>query len=243
MLTMAGVRMRQYNPQCHQLDLNFYSAMDDSERIRAFEKQATIGAQTSKLARPVMKNNEECDGCTLLWNEANYDAIGKGSSKRRDYLSWDDYFMSMAFLTAQRSKDPNTQVGACIVDTNKRIVGLGYNGFPSGCSDDCLPWAREATSELHKKYLYVCHAEVNAILNKGSADVRKGTLYVALFPCNDCSKVIIQAGIREVVYMSDRYHDTDSSRASRILLQMAGVRLRNYIPSLQSIAIQMNEAP
>lgn len=240
MLTMAGVRMRQYSPKCHRLHLNFYDALDINERSHALKQQNGIESQIVKTATSEAANNKESSCTTLLWNEAKYDATGKGSSKRNDYLSWDDYFMSMAFLTAQRSKDPNTQVGACIVDTNKRIVGLGYNGFPSGCSDDCLPWARDASSELHKKYMYVCHAEVNAILNKGSADVRGGTLYVALFPCNDCSKVIIQAGIREVVYMSDRYHDTDSCRASRILLQMAGVELRNYIPSAASIAIEMS---
>jgi len=148
--------------------------------------------------------------------------------------------MAMAFLTAQRSKDPNTQVGACIVDANKRIVGLGYNGFPAGCSDDDLPWARKADSDLHKKYLYVVHAEVNAILNKGSADVKNSTLYVALFPCNECAKVIIQAGIREVVYMSDHYHDSESCRASRILFQMSGVKLRKHIPKISLICIQLN---
>jgi dCMP deaminase len=149
--------------------------------------------------------------------------------------------MAMAFLTAQRSKDPNTQVGACIVDSNKRIVGLGYNGFPMGCSDDDLPWARHADSELHKKYAYVVHAEVNAILNKGSADLRGSTLYVALFPCNECAKVIIQAGIQEVVYMSDQYHDTDNCRASRILLQMAKIRVRKHIPILSSIEIRIDK--
>ena len=238
MLTMAGIRMRQYTPNCHRLDLNFYSALDDTERQNAFTAQNKIGVDICETIKAEVALN---DSTSLIWKEAKYDVVSVGSSKRNDYLSWDDYFMSMAFLTAQRSKDPNTQVGACIVDTNKRIVGLGYNGFPSGCSDDSLPWAREASSELHKKYLYVCHAEVNAVLNKGSADVREGTLYVALFPCNDCSKVIIQAGISEVVYMSDRYHNTDSCRASRILLQMAGVRLRNYIPSVESIAIELNQ--
>ena len=240
MLTMAGVRMRQYNPKCDRLDLHFYDALDTAERRDAFGKQQAMVPQNDETPKMQSAINDECGYASLLWKEAKYVTGWKGSSsKRTDYLSWDDYFMSMAFLTAQRSKDPNTQVGACIVDTNKRIVGLGYNGFPSGCSDDCLPWAREAASDLHKKYVYVCHAEVNAILNKGSADVRGGTLYVALFPCNDCSKMIIQAGIREVVYMSDRYHNTDSCRASRILLQMAGVQLRNYIPSVASIAIEM----
>jgi dCMP deaminase len=191
----------------------------------------------------------------LLWNEARPDVVvavttnqpddtnhhnNQRQRRRPNYLSWDDYFMSMAFLTAQRSKDPNTQVGACIVDTHRRIVGLGYNGFPTGCSDDVLPWSRTGHSELQTKYMYVCHAEVNAILNKGSANVRDGTLYVALFPCHDCSKMIIQAGIREVVYMSDRYHSTDSCKASRIMLDMAGVKTRNYIPTVSCISIELN---
>lgn len=149
--------------------------------------------------------------------------------------------MAMAFLTAQRSKDPNTQVGACIVDEENRIVGLGYNGFPSGCSDDLLPWARSNSNDLHNKYLYVCHAEVNAILNKGSANVRGATIYVALFPCQNCAKMIIQAGIREVVFMSDAYHDTPGCRASRIMFRCAGVKLRQYIPTMQNLVLNLEQ--
>lgn len=238
LLSMAGVRMRQYKPQHKQLVLDFWKALDIKECERARNQIATaekVEENQSFRREAVLKHRD------LLVKEANYDPLTAVSCRRKVYLSWDDYFMSMAFLTAQRSKDPNTQVGACIVDSNKRIVGLGYNGFPAGCSDDCLPWAREATSELHKKYVYVCHAEVNAILNKGSADVNGATLYVALFPCHDCSKIIIQAGIREVVYMSDRYHDTESCRASRILFQMAGVVLRKYIPKSSSLCIYLDK--
>ena len=149
--------------------------------------------------------------------------------------------MAMAFLTAQRSKDPNTQVGACIVDEENRIVGLGYNGFPSGCSDDQLPWARSNSNGLHNKYLYVCHAEVNAILNKGSANVKGATIYVALFPCQNCAKMIIQAGIREVVFMSDTYHDTPACRASRIMFQCAGVKLRQYTPTMPRLVLDLGQ--
>ena len=162
------------------------------------------------------------------------------STKRDDYISWDDYFMSVAFLSAMRSKDPSTQVGACIVNPDKRIVGIGYNGFPRGCSDDVLPWARvpkEGGSELDTKYPYVTHAEVNAILNKCSADVVGSTMYVALFPCNECAKVIIQAGIAEVVYMSDKYHDTDSCRASRKMFELSGVKTRQHKPQQRQITI------
>ncbi|ETV86829.1 hypothetical protein, variant 3 [Aphanomyces astaci] len=112
--------------------------------------------------------------------------------KRKDYLSWDDYFMSVAFLSSMRSKDPSTQVGACIVNAEKKIVGIGYNGFPNGCDDDVLPWARQAESPLDTKYPYVCHAEMNAILNKNATSVKGCSIYVALFPCNECAKLIIQ---------------------------------------------------
>jgi dCMP deaminase len=128
--------------------------------------------------------------------------------KREDYLSWDDYFMGVAFLSAMRSKDPSTQVGACIVSPEKKILGIGYNGFPWGCSDEELPWERKG-SFLETKYAYVCHAELNAILNKNQSDIKGATLYVALFPCNECAKLIIQSGIKEVVYIGDKYHDQD----------------------------------
>lgn len=175
----------------------------------------------------------------LLQREASIDPFQFKVKKRSDYLSWDEYFMGVAFLSAQRSKDPNTQVGACIVDSNKRIIGIGYNGFPRGCSDEVLPWARRAPSNdpLHTKYSYVVHAEVNAILNKCSASARGATLYVALFPCNECSKVIIQSEIKEVVYLDDKYHDSDECKASRIMFKMAGVKLRRYQPENEEIVI------
>jgi len=173
----------------------------------------------------------------LMQREASMDPFKFKVKKRADYLSWDEYFMGVAFLSAQRSKDPNTQVGACIVDANKCIIGIGYNGFPRGCSDAVLPWARNASCDLHNKYAYVVHAEVNAILNKCSASVRGATIYVALFPCNECSKVIIQSGIREVVYLNDHYHDSDACKASRIMFKMAGVKLRRYQPENREIVI------
>jgi dCMP deaminase len=154
----------------------------------------------------------------------------------------DDYFMSVAFLSAMRSKDPSTQVGACIVNADKRIVGIGYNGFPAGCSDDCLPWARSAPNELDTKYPYVCHAEMNAILNKNSADVRGCTIYVALFPCNDCAKLIIQSGIKSIVYVSDKYHDTPMFVASRRMLDLSGVQYRKHVPRQRTITIDFAAA-
>ncbi|MFZ5980596.1 MAG: deoxycytidylate deaminase, partial [Candidatus Zixiibacteriota bacterium] len=147
-------------------------------------------------------------------------------TKRTDYISWDDYFMAVAQLSAKRSKDPSTQVGACIVNKNKRIIGIGYNGFPSGCSDDELPWDREGEF-LDTKYPYVCHAEMNAITNSSNKpDLEGATMYVSLFPCNECTKLIVQVGITEVVYLSDKYHDNEVFIAARKIFEMAGVKLR-----------------
>ena len=143
--------------------------------------------------------------------------------KRQDVLSWDAYFMSMAHLSAMRSKDPNTQVGACIVNAQKRVVGLGYNGFPQGCDDDTFPWDRDGDF-LDTKYPYVVHAELNAILNS-IQDLEGCTIYVSLFPCNECAKAIIQSGIKCVVYESDKYSGTQANIASKKMFRDAGVEL------------------
>ena len=158
--------------------------------------------------------------------------------KREDHISWDEYFMGVALLSSMRSKDPNTQVGACIVNRDRRIVGVGYNGFPTGCSDDELPWDREG-NWLETKYPYVCHAELNAILNSIGGTLKDCTLYVALFPCNECAKAIIQAGIRRVVYLSDKYADSDSTRASRNMLTQAGVELVRFTPDRDELVIRV----
>ena len=157
--------------------------------------------------------------------------------KRLDYISWDEYFMGIAMLAARRSKDPNTQVGACIVSQDNIIISTGYNGMPKGCSDDEFPWDR--TGE-ETKYPYVVHAELNAILNANGRDLRGSRIYVALFPCNECAKAIIQAGIREVVYLSDKYHDTPSVIASRKMLDSAGVKVRQIKPTKASIVLNFN---
>ena len=146
--------------------------------------------------------------------------------KRTDVLSWDEYFMSMAHLSAKRSKDPSTQVGACIVNSQKRVVGLGYNGFPKGCDDNEFPWSRDGEF-LDTKYPYVVHAELNAILNS-IQDLNGCTIYVSLFPCNECAKAIIQCGIKEVVYISDKYKDTDNVKASKKMFEYAGVKLTHF---------------
>ena len=142
----------------------------------------------------------------------------------RKILNWDEYFMSLAHLSAVRSKDPSTQVGAVIVDSNNRVVGLGYNGFPRGCDDNKFPWEREG-EYLDTKYAYVVHAELNAILNANKL-IENCRLYVSLFPCNECSKAIIQSGIKEIIYESDKYKDLDQFKASKKMLEAAGVKLR-----------------
>jgi dCMP deaminase len=158
--------------------------------------------------------------------------------KRSDYISWDEYFMGIALLSAKRSKDPNTQVGACIVDRDNKIVGIGYNGFPIGCSDDNLPWAREGAAN-ETKYPYVVHAEANAILNS-TKDIHGARIYVDLFPCNECAKLIIQSGIKEVVYLSDKYKETDTVKASRRMFQMAGIKERQLIVKNRKIILDLN---
>jgi dCMP deaminase len=163
------------------------------------------------------------------------------TTKRKDYISWDEYFMGIALLSAKRSKDPNTQVGACIVDERNKIVGIGYNGFPIGCSDDELPWAREGKNINETKYPYVVHAEVNAILNS-TKQLYGARMYVALFPCNECAKLIIQSGIVEVIYLSDKYKDTDSVKAAKKMFDMAKVKYRKLQPTIKELTIKY-EAP
>ena len=160
--------------------------------------------------------------------------------KRDDYINWDDYFMGVALLAAQRSKDPSTQVGACIVDEQNRILSTGYNGFPHGCSDDDFPWNRDE-SKGETKYQFVVHAELNAILNARGKSLSGSKVYVALFPCNECAKAIIQAGITEVVYLSDKYHDTPSTVASRRMLNAAGVKLTQLKPTKAQLVLNFKE--
>lgn len=149
--------------------------------------------------------------------------------KRKDYITWDEYFMGIALLSAERSKDPSTQVGACIVSENNKILSTGYNGMPIGCNDDEMPWEREAEKPNDTKYPFVCHAELNAILNSPSLiDNKNAKIYVALFPCNECAKAIIQSGIKEIIYACDKYAQTDAVIASKMMLDRAGVKYRKY---------------
>ncbi len=158
--------------------------------------------------------------------------------KREDYLSWDEYFMGVALLSAQRSKDPGTQVGACIVGQDNKILSMGYNGMPIGCSDDEMPWDRDG-APLDTKYLFVCHAELNAILNHGRAGLEGAKVYTTLFPCNECAKAIIQSGIREVIYLQDKYADTDSVIASKRMFDMTGVTYRPFESNSKSVTLEL----
>ncbi len=160
------------------------------------------------------------------------------SEKRTDFLKWDEYFMGIALMSTMRSKDPNTSVGACIVSQDNRILSVGYNGMPRGCSDDEYPWGREG-GNLDTKYFFVCHAELNAILNYKGADMAGSKVYTTLFPCNECSKALIQKGIAEVIYYSDKYSMTDSVIASKRMFDSAGVKYRRYEPIGRKVEIEL----
>ena len=167
-------------------------------------------------------------------------------NKRKDYISWDEYFMGIAVLASKRSKDPSTQVGACIVEGNcstssnpNTILSIGYNGFPTGCSDDEFPWSREGDM-LDTKYPFVVHAELNAILNARGKSLIGSKIYVALFPCHECCKAIIQSGIKEVVYLSDKYAETDSVKASKKMFNSAGVKLTQLVLSKKEIVLSFD---
>lgn len=157
--------------------------------------------------------------------------------KRSDYITWDEYFMGVSLLAAKRSKDPNTQVGACIVSSDNIIISTGYNGFPYGCSDDEYPWDREGTET---KYPYVVHAELNAILNSKGRSLEGAKIYVSLFPCNECAKAIIQSGIKEVIYLSDKYEKNESTAASKRMLNSAGVKMTRLLPSEKEIILKFS---
>ena len=158
--------------------------------------------------------------------------------KREDYITWDEYFMGIAKLSAKRSKDPSTQVGACIVNDDHKILSLGYNGMPIGMNDDNAPWDREG-DYLNTKYPYVCHSELNAILNARGINLTGAILYVTLFPCNECSKAIIQSGIKKVIYESDKYAATDGVKASKRMFGECGIEYSKYQTKNKSIEIEL----
>ena len=158
--------------------------------------------------------------------------------KRKDYINWDEYFMGIAALSVLRSKDPNSQVGACIVSQENKILSVGYNGFPIGCSDELFPWAREGNPE-DTKYPYVVHSELNAILNYRGGSLHGTKIYVTLFPCNECAKAIIQAGIKTVIYDCDKYDGTPMNLVSKKLLKTAGVEVIKYNKSGRKVEFEL----
>jgi len=160
------------------------------------------------------------------------------NAKRKDYISWDEYFMGIAILSGLRSKDPSSQVGSCIVSEDNKILSMGYNGFPKGCSDDEFPWIREGEM-LDTKYAYVTHSELNAILNYRGGSLEGSKIYVSLFPCNECAKAIIQSGIREIIYDSDKYADTPGVIASKRMLDAASVHYRQYLRTGREIKFEV----
>jgi len=158
--------------------------------------------------------------------------------KRKNYITWDEYFMGVSMLSGMRSKDPNTQVGACIVSDDNKILSVGYNGFPIGCSDDEFPWSREGEG-MDTKYPFVTHSELNAILNYRGGSLAGSKLYVSLFPCNECAKAIIQSGIRAIVYADDKYDGTPSVLASKKMLDAAGVKYHLYEKTGRKIELEV----
>ena len=160
-------------------------------------------------------------------------------AKRKDYISWDEYFMGVAKLSGMRSKDPNTQVGCCIVSQDNKILSMGYNGLPTGCSDDVFPWGREGDDPLETKYVYTVHSELNAILNYRGGSLEGAKLYVSLFPCNECAKAIIQSGIKEVIYDCNKYEGTAAVMASMKMFDAAGVNYHKYHRTDREIKISL----
>ena len=159
--------------------------------------------------------------------------------KNENYLTWDQYFMGIAKLSAMRSKDPHTQVGACIVGDDNKILSMGYNGMPRGCSDEDFPWGRDGDDPLETKYIYVCHAELNSILNYSGTNLKGAKIYTTLFPCNECTKALIQVGIKEVIYQKDLYPDSASVIAAKKMMKAAGITYRPYESDERDVVLKI----
>ena len=209
-----------------------FSNEPDKQNLSACIKMADFVLNNDKSFDELYKQVEEIYQ-KILSGEKNK------TEKRKNYISWDEYFMGVAMISAMRSKDPNSQVGACIVNEKNHIVATGYNGFPIGCSDDKLPWKREGET-LNTKYVYVVHAEANAITNS-TVRLDGCKIYLAMHPCNECTKLIIQSGIKEVIYISDKYAHLDEYKAAKKMLEMAGVKTRQFIPKHKHLIIDFDK--
>ncbi|CAJ2664203.1 unnamed protein product [Trifolium pratense] len=217
----------------------------NSRELTLVATATAFGALASAIAFRFLHRSQTHPSETITSQNGTVSSSGDpfDPSKRKGYLSWDDYFMAIAFLSAERSKDPNRQVGACLVSQDGIILGIGYNGFPRGCSDDKLPWAKKSRTGNPLETNYVCHAEVNAILNTNHASAAGQRLYVTMFPCNECAKIIIQSGVSEVIYFVEkRLENSDVIyTASHKLLSLAGVKVRKHQPAKSEIHLKYEE--
>ena len=240
----SKIRFQRMKQRATENDPNTIKEFMKFEQIEEKNNDPTKQSIADVIKKTDLTLNNNFDNIEQLHNEIdtlikpllNNKTIIK---KRNTNLTWDDYFMAIAVLSAQRSKDPSTQVGACIVNEKNHIVGTGYNGFPTGCPDDELPWCNNAEKTNDNKYPYVVHAEANAIINS-TQKLYGARIYVVMFPCNECAKLIIQSGIKEICYINDKYKDTDSVKASKIMLNMAGVKYRKLIPNTKQLEINFD---
>ncbi|AES91013.2 putative dCMP deaminase [Medicago truncatula] len=217
-----------------------FGALASAIALHFFYRSQTHSSKTNPSQNGIVSSSSSSSSSRVRSSGDPFDP-----TKRKGYLSWDDYFMAIAFLSAERSKDPNRQVGACLVSQDDIILGIGYNGFPRGCSDDKLPWAKKSRTgnPLETKYPYVCHAEVNAILNTNHASAAGQRLYVTMFPCNECAKIIIQSGVSEVIYFVEKKLENSdvTYTASHKLLSLAGVKVRKHQPLMSEIHLKYED--
>ena len=157
----------------------------------------------------------------------------------KEGLSWDEYYIALAAISALRSKDPKCKVGACIINpTNHRVLSLGYNGFPINCPDDEFPWTKDDPDVDKNKFGYVVHAELNAILN-ANADITGSWLYTTHYPCNECAKAIIQSGITKVIYYNDYKPDSPIHRASEKMFKYANIEVVDIKNTIDKATLKM----
>jgi dCMP deaminase len=227
--------------QSEKDNVTFDKFLEDENRemfsINPYEQNLS---ECIRISNYKVNNNKDKDYLKKQIDVLLENILNKNKNKKReDYISWDEYFMGVAMISAMRSKDPNSQIGACIVDENNHIIATGYNGLPIGCSDENFPWKREG-KRLETKYPYIVHAEANAITN-ATKDLKDCRIYVPLFPCNECAKLIIQSGIKEVIYIVDKYNNLDEYIASRKMLNASGIKLREFVPKERKLIVDFDK--
>lgn len=204
------------------------SAFNIADLISKSNDREKKNVSNSEVPQALTQSTAQANSAKSVSAAKQENVPQEDSRKRSGYISWDEYFMGVAKLSAMRSKDPNTQVGACIVSPQHKILSMGYNGFPTGCSDDEFPWNQKSADPYDNKYFYTTHSELNAILNYRGGSLEGSKMYVTLFPCNECAKAIIQSGIKTVIYADDKYKDTSAVRAAKRMFRAAGVRVARY---------------